>query len=85
LKKGLLGQGNGYDVAVINWRGLPDCKLSSPKMYYSYSIDDFIEPITSIYERFIKDQDYKLFCIGFSMGSVVLSNTLSRLIGPNAP
>jgi len=72
-------------VAVINYRGNAGAPLSTPKMYCCYSVDDIIEPINSLYKRFVKDNDRKLFVIGFSMGASILTNALSRMTEPQDP
>ena len=35
----------GFDVVVVNHRGLAGCPLSSPKLYHGGSTDDFREPL----------------------------------------
>ena len=40
---------NGYDVAVINYRGLMG-ELTTPKIYYSFATDDVLEPMSYIHK-----------------------------------
>lgn len=62
----------GYDVVVINYRGLAGAKLVTPKLYQGASIDDIIEPIKHIQKKY----KAKYFAIGCSMGGNILANAL---------
>ena len=63
----------GFDVVVINWRGLADCKLTTPKMYTADSWKDLLEPMTFIYEKYCKPHNKKAFAMGCSFGSGLLT------------
>jgi len=80
-----LPDGDTYDVAVINYRGLSNATLSTPKMYCCYSIEDVIEPIKSVYKKYVQEDNRKLFVVGFSMGASILTNALSRMTEPEDP
>ena len=62
----------GYDVAVINYRGLAGAKLVTPKLYEANSIMDIIEPIRHIQKK----HKAKYFAMGCSMGGNILANAL---------
>jgi predicted alpha/beta-fold hydrolase len=36
---------NGFDVIVINFRGLADAKLKTPRLYCGANYEDVLEPI----------------------------------------
>jgi predicted alpha/beta-fold hydrolase len=38
-------QMRGFDSCFINYRGLADCELTTPKWYSAASVQDFIEPM----------------------------------------
>jgi predicted alpha/beta-fold hydrolase len=47
-----VAQQNGYDVAVINFRGYAGLKLKTPKMIGFYDTSNFEEPIEYIYNKY---------------------------------
>ena len=71
----------GYDVVVINYRGLAGAQLTSPKLYSSTSWQDVAEPMSYIKSKYCTDQNNcinrKLFAIGISLGA----NILAVLVG----
>lgn len=44
----------GFDVIVINYRGLAGAALTTPRIYGCASTDDIREPLLSIHSRFCK-------------------------------
>jgi predicted alpha/beta-fold hydrolase len=38
-----------FEVCVINYRGIADIELTSPKLYHSMACDDVEEPLTYLY------------------------------------
>ena len=68
----------GYDVIVINYRGLGDAKLETPRLYSCYSYQDVLEPMTAIYDKFCKNQNRKAFAVGCSMGANILANLVGH-------
>ena len=67
------------EVAVINYRGLSDAVVTSPKLFCAYSWQDIIEPMKYIYGKYAQGKDRKVFAIGFSMGANILANVLGHL------
>ena len=47
---------NGYDVAVINYRGFAGAELETPMVSHFYSYKDVFEAMTFIYENYAKVQ-----------------------------
>ena len=70
-------QKRGFDVVVVNHRGLYGCKLSSPKLYSVNSVIDIKEPVEQIKKRFL---GRKVFAVGCSMGA----NRLACYLGEGA-
>ena len=64
----------GWDVVLINHRGLGGARLTTPRLYSASSWPDAGEAIEHIYKKFPKS---KLLGLGISMGA----NTLSNLLG----
>lgn len=70
----MTGKNQGFDVVVINYRGLAGVKLKTPKMFCCDSWQDVLEPMTHVYNKYKKDRKY--FAIGCSMGGNILGNLL---------
>ena len=68
-----IGKQRGYDVVVINYRGLCGAKLTSPRLYCSYSYEDIQEPIVSLHEKY---PEKKIFAVACSMGANILTNMI---------
>ena len=69
----------GMDVVNVNYRGLAGAKLTTPRMYCCAAVNDVIEPLLSIYERFGKNSNQKCYVIGFSMGASMVANALGTI------
>lgn len=67
---------HGYETVVINYRGLCGVELATPKLYYSMAVNDVIEPMNYIFEKYCKSQNRPTFAIGVSMGSNILGNLI---------
>jgi len=63
----------GFDVVVVNHRGLGGLKLTTPKLYSSIAIDDFSDAIDFIDKKY---PGRKLFALGASLGGNILGNIL---------
>ena len=63
----------GFDVCVINYRGLAGCQLYTPKLFNSNAYMDVLEPIKEISAQ---NKDRKIFAVGCSMGANILANML---------
>jgi predicted alpha/beta-fold hydrolase len=70
----------GFDTCTINWRGLADCELSTPKWHSIKSYTDFIEAIDYVIKHY--KVSGKIFVIGASNGGNTLGNLLAQ---PNLP
>ena len=66
----------GFEVVVINHRGLAGAKLATPKMYCQDSSNDLLEAMNYVYEQYCKKWNRKVFAIGCSMGANLLANAL---------
>ena len=66
----------GYDVAVINYRGLAGADLMSPRLFHAGCHEDILEPMKYIYEKYGRGTGRKVFAIGCSMGGGILANLL---------
>jgi predicted alpha/beta-fold hydrolase len=62
----------GYDVIVINYRGMAGAKLTTDKLFSSNSVDDILEPMRYYYDRY----QVKAMAIGCSMGAGLLANII---------
>jgi predicted alpha/beta-fold hydrolase len=67
---------DGYDVVVINYRGMAGINLHTPKLYSSFAWQDISEPIEYIHKKYCQNLDKKLYAIGCSLGSMILANML---------
>ena len=45
----------GYETVVINFRGLAEVGLATPKIYNAINPDDAIEAMTYVYNRYCKE------------------------------
>jgi len=63
----------GYDVILINHRGLGGIKISTPKLYSACSQNDTSEAIDHIAAKYPNRQ---LFALGVSLGSNLLVNLM---------
>ena len=45
----------GFEVCIINYRGLNGLKLATPKFYNANSYNDILEPMKYIYNRYCKE------------------------------
>lgn len=66
----------GYDVVVINYRGLAGMKLTTPKLYYSYSTQDVRDPMQQVFNQYCRPVSRKVYAVGCSLGANILSNML---------
>lgn len=69
-------QRRGFDVCFINYRGLANCKLATPKWYCAGSFQDFIEPMEYVTKRY--GGESKIFAFGVSLGANLLANMLGQ-------
>ena len=67
----------GFDVIVINHRGLAGCPLTTPKLYHGGSTDDFREPLKQIHDIYCKTTGKKIMALGCSLGA----NKLALVLG----
>ena len=65
-----------FDVCVINYRGLAGAQLATPRVYCAMSTSDFIEPMQYVYQKYCKDQNRRCYAMGFSLGSMILTNAI---------
>lgn len=79
-----LARDNGYDVAVINYRGYAGAKLQTANFVNFCSYEDVKVPMEYIYNKFVKrdGQKKKCFAVGLSMGAGFLASVLGKL-GPD--
>lgn len=68
----------GFEVAVINHRGLGGANLATPKMYCQNSHTDLLEAMNYVYNQYCKKWNRKVFAIGCSMGANLLANALGE-------
>ena len=61
---------------MINFRGLNGIELKTPKLYNSIAVDDILEPMTYVFDKYCRDQNRKAFAVGCSMGANILANLL---------
>lgn len=61
---------------MINYRGLANMKLATPKMFCAYSVNDILEPMTYIYKKYCKKQKRPCYGVGISMGANILANLI---------
>ena len=45
---------NGYEVVVINYRGLCGMELATPQLYNSCATEDIKEPMEHVYKKYCK-------------------------------
>lgn len=75
---------DSFDVVVINYRGhgvnSEGAKqvLKTPRWINGGAVDDFLEPARYIYEKFCKEKNRKVFGLGISLGSLVMTNSLNQ-------
>jgi predicted alpha/beta-fold hydrolase len=69
----------GYDVVVINYRGLAGAPLTTPRLYTAYSWEDVLEPMKFVYEKYCVPEGKQAFAMGCSMGSGILGNLIGHL------
>ena len=68
------------EVAVINYRGLADAPLTTPRLFCADSWQDILEPMQHIHAKYVAPHlSRKTFAIGFSMGANILTNVLGYL------
>ena len=72
-------QESGYDVVVINYRGLAGIELATSKVYCSYAYMDIVEPMEYVYNKYCLNPKKKAYAIGCSMGANILANLLGHL------
>jgi len=72
----LAAESRGFEVVVINYRGLNGVELATPKLYNSMAYKDIQEPMKHIYDKYCKDFNRQVFGIGCSMGGNILGNML---------
>ena len=71
----------GYDICVVNYRGLAGAKLVTPKVYTPMSYQDIEEPIKYVISKYGTDSDgsrSQIFAVGISMGANLLGFTLAN-------
>lgn len=66
----------GFDVVALNYRGLLDCPLTTPRFYNLETIDDVQEPIEYFYDKYCKNTGKKIMALGCSMGANLLANAI---------
>ena len=44
----------GFDVVGVNYRGLNGCKLTTPRFYMAETVEDILEPMYYIYNKYCK-------------------------------
>lgn len=74
---------SGFDVAVINYRGLAGAKLTSPKMWTAESWEDVLEATQVLFKKYVNGTNRKVFAVGFSMGANILSILLGHISDGN--
>jgi predicted alpha/beta-fold hydrolase len=72
----MAGFENGYDIIVINYRGLAGAPLDTPQLFCSYSHEDMLEPIKFYSQKYC--QNRKVFAVGCSMGANILANLIGN-------
>ena len=73
------GVEGGFDVAVVNYRGMAGSKLTTPLLHGFNSTGDIAEPLRYIYDNHCKGTKHKTFVLGFSMGAIILTNALAKI------
>ena len=68
----------GYQVVLINYRGLAGVELATPQVYNSYAWKDVHEPMTYVYNKYCRDQRRKTMAVGTSMGANILANLIGH-------
>jgi predicted alpha/beta-fold hydrolase len=68
----------GFDVVIINYRGLADAPLTTPRLYHANGWEDVLEPMKYIYEKYCVPHNKKAFAMGCSMGANILGNLLGH-------
>lgn len=63
----------GFDVILINHRGLGGIEITTPKLYSAGSQQDQIEVIDQISNKY---PDRKLFALGISLGGNIVVNLM---------
>jgi predicted alpha/beta-fold hydrolase len=66
----------GYQVVLINYRGLAGCELATPQAYNSYAYKDIEEPMNHVYHKCCGSR--KVYAIGCSMGANILANMMGH-------
>lgn len=70
---------HGYDVVVVNYRGLGGVPLKTPKVYHGGSDPDVKEAIDYLYEEYCESgRKRKMFAIGVSLGAGILTNYIAK-------
>lgn len=69
-------EANGFEAVVINYRGLAGVELATPKLYNSMAVDDVLEPMRFVYEKYCEKEKRPTFAIGVSMGANILANLI---------
>jgi predicted alpha/beta-fold hydrolase len=76
-------QSKDFYVVIINFRGEgfdsngQEQSLKTPHIYSGISVSDFVEPASYIYQKYCKNQKRKVFGLGVSIGSIIMSLALS--------
>lgn len=65
----------GFDCYVLNSRGCGNTALTSPKLFCGLATDDIRQVVKRLKAKF---PNSRLYCVGFSLGSVILSNYLAQ-------
>ena len=68
----------GFDVVVINYRGLASAPLTTPRLYTANGWEDVLEPMKYVYEKYCRPHNKKAFAMGCSMGAGILGNLLGH-------
>ncbi|KAL7722236.1 Alpha/beta hydrolase domain protein [Entamoeba marina] len=66
----------GYRICVFTCRGCAGTILKTPRHYSSTNLDDTITTIKTVHNEYPSSQ---LFCIGFSLGGMILTQAVCRL------
>lgn len=68
----------GFDVVVINYRGLAGASLTTPRMYTANDWKDVLHPMKHVYQKYCKPHNKKAFAMGCSMGAGMIGNLLGN-------
>jgi predicted alpha/beta-fold hydrolase len=64
---------------VINYRGLAGAELYTPRLYSSNNVEDHLEAMTYVYEKYCKPYNRQVFAVGLSTGANKMAHLMAHV------